>query len=549
MLNIRLQKIFIIAILVLMFYVNVPHNTLYSETSGELLEQIQQKQKELDETKNSIKDLQDQLKQNKVDLENASEGLPKLEAEVAEIETQVQINKRMLELNTQEANLQKQEKRNLIERQKNSVKTLYLQWRVKNSNINFLEQKIEDLLVEGFSEKVFGVSNKGLIGLNNSIKNIDDEIKNQDKKISLLNSQNKELNFRKEQIKEQIQYFSGKLVSNQDKILDLQDLQSKIISQINDLTLEQKAAAEREAWILRQELTKQRKKEDLEIVNGFYFSGLGRDMYQGHGVGFSQFGAYGGASLGMSAEELIKFYYTGVEFSTQGGEVSIIGGAQNIDVEEYLIHLGEVPDKACGDESQVDKDPEKYVLVGNNVWNCWPEEAIKAQIIIARTYALFHKNLYPDAKSQVYNLSYNKKWAQEETEGLVITYKGNLIDAVYSSDNNQGSGTANNDTVFQNFSGEGTPYEYLRSVDDSKFAHSTKWSNWPYKTSTYNNETILSMLNYLSGDSSNSYDYTIKTSMKKLLDKIGQLQSISFERDPSNRVKKYGLMVRMVAHQ
>ncbi len=535
----KTKKIFIIFITLFFVFaqaVNFPLTTYSQQSSAELLEQIKQKEKELEETKQAIKDLESQLEQNKADLENASEGLPKLEAEIAEIETQLQINQKQLELTKQQFELQKKERDRLISEQKDSVETLYLKWRAENSSFNFLSDRTEYLRAEGLSDKVFGVGNENLVDLNSSIDRLDTDIKSQDEIIALLNSQNDELNLRKQIIQEQIWFYSGVLASNTTQISALQDLQGQITSQINDLTVEQQAAAQREAWILQQELNKQRKEEDINITDGFYFAGTGRDVYQGHGVGFSQFGAYGGANAGMNYEELIKFYFTGVDLTQRTGNVNVAGGPQNINVEEYLVHLGEVPDKACGTEEQVEEKPEKYALAGDTVWNCWPEEAIKAQIVIARTYALFHVNLFADARSQVYDTSHNKKWAQEETEGIVITHGGNLIDAVYSSDNSQGYGTANNDTIFQNFYGEGTPYPYLRAVDDSNFAYKTQWTKWAYSTNVYNNETVWNMLDHLS--TSSDYDQSTKDRIREVMNNIKDIESISFERDPSNRIKK-----------
>ncbi|HUT86447.1 MAG TPA: SpoIID/LytB domain-containing protein, partial [Elusimicrobiales bacterium] len=73
----------------------------------------------------------------------------------------------------------------------------------------------------------------------------------------------------------------------------------------------------------------------------------------------------------------------------------------------------------------------------------WPMEALKAQAVIARTYALFNKNKYykqgfdlsNDVKSQAYganNADHPRVMeAVNSTKGEVLTYKGKLLDAVY----------------------------------------------------------------------------------------------------------------------
>lgn len=120
----------------------------------------------------------------------------------------------------------------------------------------------------------------------------------------------------------------------------------------------------------------------------------------------------------------------------------------NINLEEYLRGIGEVPDS-------------------------WPIEAIKAQAVAARTYAarritnpqnaLF--DIYDDTRDQVYN-GYNGEAAHPNqvtavnaTKGVAIYNGGQLIQAFYSSDS--GGHTGNNEDVWG-----GSPISYLRGVSD-----------------------------------------------------------------------------------
>ncbi|MGM0368808.1 MAG: SpoIID/LytB domain-containing protein [Bacillota bacterium] len=113
-------------------------------------------------------------------------------------------------------------------------------------------------------------------------------------------------------------------------------------------------------------------------------------------------------------------------------------------------------------------------VIGSEIDPEWPMEAIKAQAVVARTYALCNLNSYA---SQGYNLSntiYSQAYkgdhvttsktyqAVEETAGEVLTYKGELISAVYHS--NSGGKTAQGSTVW----GGDTPY--LQSVDSKDSA-------------------------------------------------------------------------------
>jgi stage II sporulation protein D len=118
----------------------------------------------------------------------------------------------------------------------------------------------------------------------------------------------------------------------------------------------------------------------------------------------------------------------------------------------------------------------------------FPDEAIKAQILAARTYAFTAvKNKGRDiydvvdtTDSQVY-LGYeveNKKINEfiYETEGEVITYRGNTINAYYHS--TSGGETANIEDVWKS-----NPVPYLKSVDDSKYEISSPRAEWTYRVS------------------------------------------------------------------
>lgn len=127
-----------------------------------------------------------------------------------------------------------------------------------------------------------------------------------------------------------------------------------------------------------------------------------------------------------------------------------------------------------------------YGVVGNEISANSPIEAIKAQAIAARTYALKQAmnnnkiyDLYDDTRSQVYkgikSENENVKKAVDETRGIVILYEGQLIDALYHSCS--GHKTKNNEKVF------GKKVEYLSSVKD--YCSDSKWS-YKIKKSIYN---------------------------------------------------------------
>ena len=112
---------------------------------------------------------------------------------------------------------------------------------------------------------------------------------------------------------------------------------------------------------------------------------------------------------------------------------------------------------------------EKYLssVVGSEMPVKWPIEALKAQAIASRTYALKQKgNFFYDIdstnKNQVYigleAKTHKTTKAVVSTRSLVLTYKNKLINAVFHS--SSGGMTENSKDVWKN------QYPYLSSVKD-----------------------------------------------------------------------------------
>jgi len=102
---------------------------------------------------------------------------------------------------------------------------------------------------------------------------------------------------------------------------------------------------------------------------------------------------------------------------------------------------------------------EKYLssVVGSEMPTKWPIEALKAQAIASRTYALKQKgnNLFDidsTQKNQVYNglesRNYKTIRAVKSTRSLVLTYKNKLINALFHS--SSGGMTENSQDVWKN---------------------------------------------------------------------------------------------------
>nr|WP_312577884.1 SpoIID/LytB domain-containing protein [Sedimentibacter sp.] len=130
----------------------------------------------------------------------------------------------------------------------------------------------------------------------------------------------------------------------------------------------------------------------------------------------------------------------------------------------------------------VDLESYLYGVVPNEIVSSWPVEAVKAQVLAARTYAMSCMNykssygydLEDSQDSQVYR-GYASEYsdtnkAVDATKGEMIYYDGELIQAFFHS--SSGGRTENSENIWV------TALPYLRSVDDeySNISPQTEWN-------------------------------------------------------------------------
>ena len=140
-----------------------------------------------------------------------------------------------------------------------------------------------------------------------------------------------------------------------------------------------------------------------------------------------------------------KYYYRGsieIDIDKEHRKLNVIN---IINIEEYL-----------------------YGVLKKEISPSWPQEALKAQAVAARTFAIFNMNKYIDegynicasTNSQVYGGVNHEdpltNKAVDETQGVIMVYKGKPINAVYHSDS--GGYTEDSENVWGSF------LPYLRSV-------------------------------------------------------------------------------------
>jgi stage II sporulation protein D len=269
----------------------------------------------------------------------------------------------------------------------------------------------------------------------------------------------------------------------------------------------------------------------------------------GHGVGLSQYGAYGFASHGVGYQKILSHYYTGTDLGEASGSVRVLLGesgsvqftgagkacgksiekrskytfvAANGGVELRDGHGEKVA--ACGGEGKASNGiniagygnyrgkliahsdggdllvinqlgSEDYVrgVVANESPASWPIDALRAQAVVARTYGLVTSrggvfDQYADTRSQVYG---GKDSETKETDRAVADTAKQVV--TYKGDLAltyyfSTSGGQTEDSEF-GFAG-GSSIPYLRSVNDP-YDDLSPLHNWKETFSDDDMETRL----------------------------------------------------------
>jgi stage II sporulation protein D len=263
-------------------------------------------------------------------------------------------------------------------------------------------------------------------------------------------------------------------------------------------------------------------------VSAFFISGRG----WGHGIGMSQWGAYGFAQRGATYDQIVTHYYRGTTLGAapvarirvllgEGKKALAVASESPFTVTDgsgavhklqpgphafgprlklqlaaaaapkalpgpLIFSPGATPLKYGGKEyrgqlrvnvgksrlqlvNHLGLEPYLYGVVPREVPSNWPTEALKAQAVVARSYALAVRktgayDVYADTRSQVYGGIAAEKAttnaAVDATATQVLLYEGKVATTFFFS--TSGGQTAAIEDVWPN----GTPTPYLTSVPD-----------------------------------------------------------------------------------
>lgn len=199
-----------------------------------------------------------------------------------------------------------------------------------------------------------------------------------------------------------------------------------------------------------------------------------------------------------------NIYFTSTNSDLSCNMIKIDGKAYRGEMSFNIIN-----DSTLISINRVDVESYLYGVVPSESPASWPLEALKAQTLAARTYAI--SNLKPfafngyDLQDNTYDQVYggyaseyeSTNRAVDETKGEKIYYNGKLIDAVFHS--TSGGSTENSENVWAN------PLPYLRGVDDeySNISPITYWEE------VYSKEDIIKRLNLYEHNVSDLYNIEI----------------------------------------
>lgn len=389
-------------------------STAYADPLLDVQNKINKKKKEysqtirsLDQIKKDVASLSTSVYSSEGDLEEANKKVGGVREDLAEVE--------------EDLDNKKEELLFAISIRDNQIRFLYkspgdseLELFISSDGLAHFSQLL------GFQKKVLGTS-KELITLINGeiaqVESIRDEIA----------AVKDDLEKAAAQISTQLAYLQGQLYyqSNQQNVLADQIYQ--IQTSLKKLTKRQKKliAAKLAASQKRQTIGDQ-VPPSVSLPNPGFSPAFAFATYgYPHRVGMNQYGAYGRALAGQGYRNILRAYYSGVAI---GGypvpnKINVAGVGRISFEDKYLRGISEMP-------------------------RSWPMEALKAQAVAARTYALNWLQTHPGSSicttqsCQVYRSSaancsgtYNRRWcnAINATRGVVITYAGSPITAWYAS--------------------------------------------------------------------------------------------------------------------
>lgn len=566
MTNALIKKIQVL--LVAVITLTVVLSPVSARTIDEINNDIKQSQAEMQKLKDQLAKANKDLATSQANKNNSSSEISKIKSQISELQITYDLTvlqKQQLEEEIKMKNLEKEEREKQLDQE---MVISYIDWKSSSASASLLTNSGDVIKSMMYYEFITNASSKGLKELSQNIADLNAQTDDYSAQVKGMETTMADLNTKKAFWEKQIELYNEAIAKASTNKSQLQVASSQIAEQQaqynTELEIAVAAANSGSKPLISGEMyfggSVSLPRNGVECTGNYRYAGFnpGTDAF-GHGIGMSQWGAFGMANGGKTVNQILTFYYQGSSIQTRPAKMIKVNGVDTKTMEDYVAGIGEVPDKACGTMEKIQawdayantqgwssSDPrrEKYLLGGN----CWPEEAIKAQVVAARTYAYIRADSICTSDScQVYKGGFAKAWAAFETKDQVIIAGGNVINAFYSGYNNNGAGTADIETVWPKSSAQ----SYLKSVNDNSMTYtprlcnqSVRRENW--HTNSYSIPLMKEMLNWSQSksnwsDCNNGVErYTCNADAVKyqIVNVIGELRAMQVITDASGRAKK-----------
>jgi len=507
-----LYKIFLILPLIILLI--VPSTIVAQSSSGDLQAQIDAKNKELEALNGNINNLKSQLSTLKAQANSTLSESAQLDNELKQIEIEQKLNQDEISRLQGDLDLKTLELENLNKEKVTRVKGIY-RLNKGESVISKLLSGDSDILSllkrVKYVKTIVNKDNETLASLGKESDGIKAKQDENRKNIETLTASQTDISKRKSDVEAKIATLNSQISSTNKQASTLQSRVLGIQTSISELQEEQKKALERERTQLGFSTNNNScgtgATTDPLVSGELYFTGKGRDLLDGHAVGLSEFGAYGAALQGWDYQRILKTYYTGVSI---GGDYSYlkvrVSGYGEMPLEDYISGIGEIADYACQTPSNIDK-PYSRKDSSSTIWDCWPEEAIKAQLVAARSYVVRYilaNPSYPPVATgpsfQVYKGGTNKRWASDATKGQVLLSGSSVISGYFSA-NGRGHTeapeyvwTARSMSTSSLNALKGSSKPYYQGVDDSSWTLNVVCNRFTWRTNSYSKAKLSEIL-------------------------------------------------------
>ena len=415
---------------------------IYSQSADELENIIQQKEEELNKQKTYLSDIEKRIKEIGSSNYTLTEQVNLLNAEISKLQTE--IDKRNSEIEEKLRIID--EKQKLLSRKKDSLDLvsaqLYMQSRYNDGQFLFSFSSLNDML------KTLFVKKSAINILKGDIEKITGEFANLVELKKSLEDEKVQLDKEKKELDQSYALVSAEKKRVQSELNAQIAEKSKVKRTINGISMDL-SNMQYQLLLSRQGGTYVN--PDSVPSGGDYWGSLDgfKDAPSGsfavysigaytHRNGMSQWGAKARAERGENYESILRAYYLNINFATEatdGIQITVkfcdkVGGVTKCDVcpneryvtynfeNDYLYRLGEMPES-------------------------WTLEALKAQAVAARTYALNATNygrnnpVRGDECGQAIGNQKLGRWkeAVDSTRGITMQRNGAVFSSQYAAIN------------------------------------------------------------------------------------------------------------------